>query len=160
MLGQITCSLTTFCVFLSGYMSPEYARDGKFSDKSDVYSFGVVLLEILSGKRSTGFYHSQNSISLLVHAWNLWTEDRPFELLDQILMISCNSSEVMKCITIGLLCVQGDPNDRPTMTNVVMMLGGDTTTLPSPKEPAFIPRRDLTTIPSNNMLTITEVTGR
>jgi serine/threonine protein kinase len=38
----------------SGYMSPEYAMEGKISVKSDVYSFGVLLLEIISGKRNQG----------------------------------------------------------------------------------------------------------
>jgi serine/threonine protein kinase len=40
----------------SGYMSPEYALEGLFSIKSDVFSFGVLLLEIVSGKKNTGFY--------------------------------------------------------------------------------------------------------
>ena len=40
-------------------MAPEYALDGLFSIKSDVFSFGVVVLEIVSGKRNTGFYQSQ-----------------------------------------------------------------------------------------------------
>jgi serine/threonine protein kinase len=39
----------------SGYMSPEYAMGGRFSEKSDVFSFGVLLLEIVSGRRNTGF---------------------------------------------------------------------------------------------------------
>jgi serine/threonine protein kinase len=46
-------------------MSPEYALDGFFSFKSDVFSFGVVVLEIISGKRNTGFFHSERSLSLL-----------------------------------------------------------------------------------------------
>lgn len=50
----------------SGYMSPEYALDGVFSIKSDVFSFGVLLLEIVSGKKNTSFYHS-NSLNLLGH---------------------------------------------------------------------------------------------
>lgn len=41
---------------LSGYISPEYAFDGVCSTKSDVFSFGVLVLEIISGKRTTGFY--------------------------------------------------------------------------------------------------------
>lgn len=45
-------------------MSPEYALDGQFSVKSDVFSFGVVVLEIISGKKNSGFYKSQL-------AWNL-----------------------------------------------------------------------------------------
>ncbi|KAK3445980.1 hypothetical protein EUGRSUZ_A01746 [Eucalyptus grandis] len=50
-----------------GYMSPEYALDGFFSFKSDVFSFGVVVLEIVSGKRNTGFYQSEGTMSLLTH---------------------------------------------------------------------------------------------
>ncbi|KAI7738318.1 hypothetical protein M8C21_012981, partial [Ambrosia artemisiifolia] len=168
--GKDIEDITNRVVGTFGYMSPEYALDGVFSLKSDVFSFGVVLLEIISGKKNIGFYQAQKSISLLGHAWNLWREDKPFDLLDQTLMKSCNSSEVLKCINVGLLCVQGDPNDRPTMTNVIMMLGGDMATLPIPKEPAFIPRRDhaITSSTSSSkqdtqtktMTMITEVAGR
>jgi serine/threonine protein kinase len=45
-------------------MSPEYAIDGLYSIKSDVFSFGVLLLEIISGKKNTGFYNS-SSLNLL-----------------------------------------------------------------------------------------------
>ena len=49
-------------------MSPEYALKGFFfSVKSDVFSFGVVILEIISGKKNTGFYNSQEALSLLGH---------------------------------------------------------------------------------------------
>ena len=53
----------------SGYMSPEYALEGLFSIKSDVFSFGVLLLEILSGKKNTGFYHS-DSLNLIGYVSN------------------------------------------------------------------------------------------
>ena len=46
-------------------MSPEYALDGLFSFKSDVFSFGVVVLEIVTGKKNTGFYKSEQDLSLL-----------------------------------------------------------------------------------------------
>ncbi|CAA7047448.1 unnamed protein product [Microthlaspi erraticum] len=38
-----------------GYMSPEYAWTGLFSEKSDIYSFGVLMLEISAGR---GFHGS------------------------------------------------------------------------------------------------------
>lgn len=46
-------------------MSPEYAMDGLFSAKSDVFSFGVLLLEIVSGKKNKGFFHSNSEHNLL-----------------------------------------------------------------------------------------------
>jgi serine/threonine protein kinase len=48
-------------------MSPEYAMDGVFSVKSDVYSFGVLVLEIISGKKNRGIYHSSPDLNLLGH---------------------------------------------------------------------------------------------
>ncbi|KAJ8434881.1 hypothetical protein Cgig2_003320 [Carnegiea gigantea] len=51
----------------SGYMSPEYAMEGLFSEKSDVFSFGVILLEIISGERNNVFSDDDESFSLLGH---------------------------------------------------------------------------------------------
>ena len=48
-------------------MSPEYAMDGLFSVKSDVFSFGVLLLEVVTGKKNRGFYHSNSELNLLGH---------------------------------------------------------------------------------------------
>ncbi|OMO60008.1 hypothetical protein CCACVL1_24467 [Corchorus capsularis] len=48
-----------------GYMSPEYAMQGQFSEKSHVFSFGVLLLEIVSGRKNTSFYDNQHCCSLL-----------------------------------------------------------------------------------------------
>ena len=50
----------------SGYMSPEYAMHGEFSEKSDVYSFGVLVLEIISGKKNSNF-ESDGAEDLLSH---------------------------------------------------------------------------------------------
>ncbi|KAI5411019.1 hypothetical protein KIW84_056248 [Lathyrus oleraceus] len=50
-----------------GYMSPEYAMEGLYSVKSDVFSFGVLLLEIVCGKRNSGFYLADHGQSLLIY---------------------------------------------------------------------------------------------
>ena len=54
-----------YSLLCSGYMSPEYAMDGIFSMKSDVFSFGILLLEIISGKKTNGFYNSNRDLNLL-----------------------------------------------------------------------------------------------
>jgi len=46
-------------------MAPEYVMNGLFSTKSDIYSFGVLLLEIISGKKSTGYYVCENGYGFL-----------------------------------------------------------------------------------------------
>ncbi|KAK7271539.1 hypothetical protein RJT34_27514 [Clitoria ternatea] len=120
-----------------GYMAPEYAMEGLYSVKSDVFSFGVLLLEIICGKRNSGFYLAEHGQSLLVYSWRLWSEGKILELLDPILEKTYKANEVMKCIHIGLLCVQEDAVDRPTMSTVVVMLASDTIALPNPNHPAF-----------------------
>jgi serine/threonine protein kinase len=47
-------------------MSPEYAMEGLFSVKSDVYSFGILVLEIITGRKNTGYYHEVYPNSNLV----------------------------------------------------------------------------------------------
>ena len=49
----------------SGYMSPEYAMNGVFSEKSNVFSFNVLLLEIVSGRRSASFDDDEQHMSLV-----------------------------------------------------------------------------------------------
>ncbi|KAH0703177.1 hypothetical protein KY285_017455 [Solanum tuberosum] len=119
-----------------GYMAPEYAMEGLFSTKSDVFSFGVLLLEIVSGRKNNS-YVSEYGQSLLNFAWKLWCEEHGLELMDPCLSQSCVTTEITKCIHIGLLCVQQDPADRPTMSSVVFMLENDTKTFPQPSQPAF-----------------------
>ncbi|XP_011007883.1 PREDICTED: cysteine-rich receptor-like protein kinase 10 isoform X3 [Populus euphratica] len=120
-----------------GYMAPEYAMAGLFSVKSDVFSFGVLLLEIISGKKNSAFHLSEEGESLSTFAWKLWSDGQGLELMDPMLEKSSVATEVLRCIHIGLLCVQEDPADRPTMSSVLHKLASDTITLPIPKQPAF-----------------------
>ncbi|KAK7244426.1 hypothetical protein RIF29_39247 [Crotalaria pallida] len=123
-----------------GYISPEYAARGFFSVKSDVFSFGVIVLEIVSGRKNSYFFH-HNDLDLLGHAWRLWGEERPLELIDESAAGNITTpSEVVRCIHVGLLCVQERPDDRPDMSAVVLMLNGEKP-LPRPKEPAFYPHQ-------------------
>jgi serine/threonine protein kinase len=54
-------------------MAPEYPMEGIFSVKSDVFSFGVILLEIVSGKRSSGFYLTEHGQTLLAYVRTIFS---------------------------------------------------------------------------------------
>ncbi|XP_022717010.1 G-type lectin S-receptor-like serine/threonine-protein kinase At4g27290 [Durio zibethinus] len=135
--GDQTEANTNRVVGTYGYMAPEYAIDGLFSVKSDVFSFGILLLEIISGRKSRGFYDPNHSGNLIEYAWRLWKEGRPLDLADDFIVETGNLSEVLRCIHISLLCVQQHPEGRPTMSSVVLMLGSENE-LPQPNQPGFL----------------------
>lgn len=141
-VGNETEANTQHVAGTYGYLSPEYVIDGAYSTKSDVFSFGVLVLEIVSGKRNRGFYHEQHRFNLLGHAWRLFTEGKCYELVDTTISDSSNISAVMRSIHVGLLCVQLSPDDRPSMSSVVLMLSSEST-LPQPKRPGFYTERDM-----------------
>ncbi|XP_019052087.1 PREDICTED: cysteine-rich receptor-like protein kinase 10 [Nelumbo nucifera] len=153
-----------------GYMAPEYAMEGLFSVKSDVFSFGVILLEIISGKRNSGFYRTEHAQTLLAFAWRLWIEGKCLEFADAVMLMDTNTrwkAEVMRCIHIGLLCVQEDAADRPTMSSVTLMLTNESVPLPQPIKPAFAlstlilqPNHSSSVICSVNMATISDISPR
>lgn len=151
-----------FLIKCSGYMSPEYAMGGQFSEKSDVFSFGVLLLEIINGRKNTGFYLEDNSASLIGYvsssynhivecqsilstvsnmfafqAWKLWNEDNVAAFIDPVIADPIFQLEILRCIHVGLLCVQEFAKDRPTMSTVTSMLNSDIMDLPTPRQPAF-----------------------
>ncbi|WRX26154.1 Serine-threonine/tyrosine-protein kinase [Theobroma cacao] len=128
-----------------GYMAPEYALEGLFSNKSDVYSFGILMLEILSGKKNRGFYRQDCGQSLITYAWQLWNDGRGLELIDSNIADGCPIHDVARWIHIALLCVQDDPALRPTMSSVILMLGSSSVNLPQPSSPPYSAARFVTT---------------
>ncbi|XP_076912328.1 G-type lectin S-receptor-like serine/threonine-protein kinase At4g27290 isoform X1 [Bidens hawaiensis] len=164
--GNETQANTERVVGTYGYMSPEYALDGLFSTKSDVFSFGVLVLEIISGSRNRGFIHTKHGNNLIGCAWRMYNEDRSMELIDSSLNEPNDPFEVLRSIEVGLLCVQESPEDRPEMSSVVRMLGGEGA-LPKPKQPTFFTERNLlgadfssSTNPTSNDLTVSNVVAR
>ncbi|KAF3451643.1 hypothetical protein FNV43_RR07738 [Rhamnella rubrinervis] len=128
---------TTRIVGTYGYMPPEYAMRGQFSMKSDVFSFGVLVLEIVSGQSITGFSKENNAESLLSHAWKKWREGRATDIMDPKMTAEGSIVEIMRCIHIGLLCVQENVGDRPTMASVGLMLRSYSVSLRVPSRPAY-----------------------
>lgn len=63
--------------------------------------------------------------------------------MDPILQIDVSLPMLMRYINVALLCVQENAEDRPTMLDVISMINNELVNLPSPKEPAFIKRKNV-----------------
>ncbi|KAK8618225.1 hypothetical protein V6N13_132225 [Hibiscus sabdariffa] len=95
---------------------------GLFSTKSDVFSFGIMLLEVISG-RSRFLSYENPSRDLFEHAWRLWKEDNLSGIVDEFSVVETGDlSELLRYIHIGLLCIQQQPEKRPSMAFVTFML--------------------------------------
>ncbi|MED6135622.1 hypothetical protein PIB30_048350 [Stylosanthes scabra] len=163
--GDQTVANTRRVMGTHGYISPEYAMHGSFSMKSDVFSFGVIILEVVSGMKNRELPISHQFLNLLGHAWELWSKEMAMELVDKSLGDSIMEVQVLRCIQIGLLCVQERPENRPNMSSVIHMLNGDKS-LPKPRQPAFYPHQESSSstknceICSNNDISITLLEAR
>ncbi|CAO2817603.1 unnamed protein product [Amaranthus hypochondriacus] len=122
-----------------GYMPPEYAKYGKISTKLDIFSFGVLLLEIITGRRNNATTNPNRIEHLLSKVWRCWISRQIVEVIDPILVNECNEKDdIMRCIHIGLLCVQDKAVSRPCMSQVILLLEGCSYSLPSPTAPAYL----------------------
>ncbi|KAL5198202.1 hypothetical protein ABZP36_001714 [Zizania latifolia] len=135
-----TQAVTNRVIGTYGYMAPEYLMRGNYSVKSDTFSFGVMVLEIVTGRKNNDCYNSQQSEDLLTKVWEQWVAGTVLETVDPSMNGSFSESDVLRCINIGLLCVQGKPTDRPLMSSVVLMLGSETVELQAPAKPTFFAR--------------------
>lgn len=88
----------------------------------------------------------------------LWKEEDLSAFIEPFILNPSTEMEVRKCIQIGLLCVQEFAEDRPNISSVLVMLTSETTSLPSPLQPAFTESRE--TKCTLNNISITNLTGR
>ncbi|XP_048634136.1 cysteine-rich receptor-like protein kinase 17 [Brassica napus] len=133
-----TVANTARVVGTFGYMPPEYVTHGQFSTKSDVYSFGVLILEIISGRKNSSFYQMDGLVNNLVtYVWRLWENKSLIELVDNGIKEDCKRDEVIRYIHIGMLCVQENPVDRPTLSTIHQMLTNSSVNLLVPRPPGF-----------------------
>ncbi|XP_073011429.1 uncharacterized protein [Typha latifolia] len=110
-----------------GYIAPEYAYTLQVDERSDIYSYGVVLMEILSGRRSVeADYGEGNSIVEWVRTKVLQgAEGGAWDVLDRtVAAAGCKEvrKEMMLMLRVALLCTSKNPDDRPSMRDVLSML--------------------------------------
>lgn len=85
------------------------------------------------------------------------------------LMVPNKELQVLRCIQVGLLCVQQRSEDRPSMSNALLMLESEHLVLDQPKQPGFYTQRTVLDTDSSstgkkpqtsNEITVTLLHGR
>nr|CAC20842.1 receptor protein kinase [Pinus sylvestris] len=109
-----------------GYIAPEYGYTMKITQKIDVYSFGVVLLEVVTGKQPI-----DPTIPEGVHLVE-WARDavQSNKLADSAEVIDprlqgrpdTQIQEMLQVLGVAFLCVNSNPDERPTMKDVAALL--------------------------------------
>uniref|UniRef100_A0A0E0PE31 non-specific serine/threonine protein kinase n=1 Tax=Oryza rufipogon TaxID=4529 RepID=A0A0E0PE31_ORYRU len=120
-----------------GYLAPEYAMRGHMTEKVDVFAFGVVLLETLAGRPNYDDVLEEDKIYIFEWVWRLYESERALDIVDPNLT-EFNSEEVLRAIHVALLCTQGSPHRRPSMSRVVAMLTGDAEVGEVAAKPSYI----------------------
>lgn len=107
-----------------------------------MYVLSYYLARVIQFPRTNGIFRA---IRLDNHAifqvWDHWVKGTPLEIADASLLgdgRSLSDMELLKCVHFGLLCVQENPVDRPTMLDILVMLHDvDTNSFVAPSKPAF-----------------------
>ncbi|XP_039777944.1 cysteine-rich receptor-like protein kinase 10 isoform X2 [Panicum virgatum] len=117
-----------------GYIPPECYENSTISMMNDVYAFGVTVINIISVMcRNIQPYERL----LCTWAWDAWEAGQMEEVFDPKLYEGSQPREIKRCVEVGLLCLQSDRADRPTMADVLEMLHGKKR-LPTLKKPAYM----------------------
>lgn len=95
-----------------GYLAPEYATTGRFTQKSDIYAFGVLVFQILSGKRNVN-----NSTRIAAESCKF------HDFIDANIYGKFSEHEAAKLAKLALICTHESPEQRPSMEAIVQELG-------------------------------------
>ncbi|KAI5062758.1 hypothetical protein GOP47_0023297 [Adiantum capillus-veneris] len=107
-----------------GYTAPEVLTSKKYSEKADIYSYGVVLLELITGKKAVS-YVRERAMTLTNWVVRLHKERRGREVMDALVLKTCPLPEYLdRCLDLAVLCIDTDPNSRPTVAEIVSIVEG------------------------------------
>ncbi|GAA0148981.1 hypothetical protein LIER_08273 [Lithospermum erythrorhizon] len=129
-IARLHCEWETFdeerVVGTAGYLAPEYFCGGKLTEKVDAYAFGLILLELITGRKNYRLPHNEDS----VYSFSLLEQLRLLEHSNQVLDPCLEDQpvnlphELQAMYRAAVLCLQQDPDLRPSMSKVLGTLEG------------------------------------
>lgn len=106
-----------------GYAAPEYIETGHLKVQSDIWSFGVVLYEILTGRRVLERNRPTMEQKLLDWVKQFPADGKKFSMIiDPRLRNHYPINAARKVAKLADSCLKKNPEDRPTMRQVVERL--------------------------------------
>ncbi|KAG5516660.1 hypothetical protein RHGRI_037409 [Rhododendron griersonianum] len=147
--------------------SPECSTETSFEDimnqakleEVPLFKFENLVIATENFDKNNKLGHG--GFGLVYKAWRLWNEGNGELLIDPRITCQDFRMEILRCIHIGLLCVQEFAIERPNMSTVLSMLSSEIANLPKPKQPAFTLRPVLSerhsSQPCTNDLTVTTI---
>ncbi|CAM6117430.1 unnamed protein product [Calypogeia fissa] len=119
-----------------GYLAPELGVTFRPTEKTDVYSFGAVVLEVATGKKprlSSEDKESLKEIFLVDWVWNLYQDEALLDAADSTLHNAYDPREMVMFLKVGLLCCHPNPDERPSMRDVISIWKGSSPFPPLPR---------------------------
>lgn len=146
---------------LGGYIAPEQSDNKRLSQEADVYSFGVLILEVLTGKVPAQHLQPlpdadmqrnekgiQRAASLPEWVRSVVREEWTAEVFDvELLRYKNIEEEMVAMLHIALACVAQQPEQRPSMADVVKMIES------TPVDQSPLPEEDISMSPSIGITT-------
>lgn len=111
-----------------GYMAPEFQFTGIPTQKCDIYAFGVVILELLSGEEPLKYRLEEGTDGGYRRVGVIETARAAVEggdlrlWIDRRLRDSYPVDVAENMVRVGLECVEEDPNKRPDMGRVAVLV--------------------------------------
>ncbi|RHN58228.1 putative protein kinase RLK-Pelle-LRR-V family [Medicago truncatula] len=107
----------------AGYNAPECTKPSAYTLKSDVYSFGVVMLELFTGRMPLDSSKPKSEQSLVRWATPQLRDINAVEkMVDPALRGLYPPKSLFRFADIVALCVQSEPEFRPSASEVVQAL--------------------------------------
>ncbi|XP_010520255.1 PREDICTED: receptor like protein kinase S.3 [Tarenaya hassleriana] len=107
-----------------GYVAPELIITGMPMTKADVYAFGALLLEVACGRMFIESPGKPEEFNLVSWVCQCWKRGNLIGARDARLVGDYVQDEMEIVLKLGLICLQYNPEDRPSMSQVVKYLEG------------------------------------